>query len=610
MGIELTASRTLANLAAHRPDRRSSGFSLHCNDLHLVIRRRPGARAVRLAALAAALALPLPGGAHAQPVLGPGDDAFILPFGRARLGVGAVAESWNEEYGPGGTLQPFGRRLGADSLSARQIPEVGRAQTALATLTGASGPSVSLGRLVVDGQGNRQSIPIVGEIGILPRVMHSVTMPIVRTRTEVGRTLNPGGTDGNLGPNPARFGEATATARQANQLLQTQLGGARQQLAQLIASCPATGGTGACATINADRAAATALVTRAEAFQSSAATLYGDGTEADGLAYVPLVGSELARQVQAGVQTLSSDFQKYGVTQLASTTVPASSTTRLAEAAVGQIGANEEYGFGLDSLQGFTWSSIGDVDAVASVLLFDSFGAGAARFVPSGVHARASVGAGFRFGGAATKALEGVSYFLPTGSGANALLLRGAADLGFGRQFWSSIAARYTKPMEQDLPQRIPDVRGETLLALYRATDVTRTIGQTLELEVTPRYALNGSFAIAAQYLYRHHSADAYSGTLDVSEEESGFGDATLDAAVLGDETAAREQRLGLGVSYSSVDAFRRGRSRWPIDVAYLRTKSITADGGYTPLTTTDRITVRVWVGLWGERLRAPANQK
>ena len=225
-----------------------------------------------------------------------------------------------------------------------------------------------------------------------------------------------------------------------------------------------------------------------------------------------------------------------------------------------------------------------------------------ARFAPTGLRARVSVAAGWRFGTGAEALSRSVSYFLPTGTGANALLLRGAADVGFGRHAWASVAVRYTKPMEQTFATRIPDVPSETILALYREASVLRTLGQTLELEVTPRWAVNGSLAVAAQYLYRNHSADAYTGSIDVTEEQSGFGDATLDASVLGLETAAHEQRLGLGFSYSSVDAWRRRRTRFPVDVTYLRTRTLTADGGYTPQVTTDELRVRVLTKWFGGR--------
>jgi hypothetical protein len=193
-----------------------------------------------------------------------------------------------------------------------------------------------------------------------------------------------------------------------------------------------------------------------------------------------------------------------------------------------------------------------------------------------------------------------LSFALPTGTGASALLLRGAADVGVGSHAWASVVARLTQPLEQSLPLRIGDAPGQTLLGLYRQREVTRTLGRTLEIEVTPRWAINSTVALAAQYVYRRHSADEYRGTFDVTEQDAGVGPVTLDAAVLGLETAAREQRGGFGLSYSSVDAWRRGRTRLPVDVTYLRSVTLDADGGFVPRATSDELRIRFWTRLFG----------
>ena len=58
-------------------------------------------------------------------------------------------------------------------------------------------------------------------------------------------------------------------------------------------------------------------------------------------------------------------------------------------------------------------------------------------------------------------------------------------------------------------------------------------------------------------------------------------------------------QRLGIGVRYSTVDAFLRRRARYPVEVSYRHLETITGDAG-APKIFRDQIQLRIYYRIRG----------
>ena len=89
--------------------------------------------------------------AHAQRVLGTGDDALVLPRGAFRVRVVQNFTDFNERYGfntPGrrnGSLEPLGVDFNLDTVGLVQFPALRPVQDGLRSLTGMNSFNVSLG---------------------------------------------------------------------------------------------------------------------------------------------------------------------------------------------------------------------------------------------------------------------------------------------------------------------------------------------------------------------------------------------------------------------------------------------------------------------------------
>src|SRR6478672_6276570 len=112
------------------------------------------ARSARLILAASALFLASAGSAGAQRVLGPGDDAAVLPAGVFRFRILDQWTSFDQRYGkdtPGhanGALEPLGVDFTLDTIGVVQFPNLANLQGGLRSLTGMPALGLSLGNTV------------------------------------------------------------------------------------------------------------------------------------------------------------------------------------------------------------------------------------------------------------------------------------------------------------------------------------------------------------------------------------------------------------------------------------------------------------------------------
>ncbi|MBA3467018.1 MAG: hypothetical protein H0T21_06375 [Gemmatimonadaceae bacterium] len=554
--------------------------------------RRRLTRAFAFAILSTAAAAPP---AHSQRVLGVGDDALVLPRGVLRVRVLGQFTEFNERYGldtpgrPDGALEPLGVDLTLDTLGVLQFPNLASLQAGLRSLSGIPNFGLTLGNTVVGISNRVTAIPIVIEAGLTSKLSVGVTIPYVRTRSNVTFLANTGGFQGNVGFNPA-LGNPTAIAQ--NMAFAAQFSSAAAQLNASLTAC--LGSTAPqCAALNAQRGNAQALIASASQFAAGVGQIYSTSP------FVPIAGTDAQLAIDARVAAFKALYASFGVTSI-TTTGPFASQTRLTARDAQQILTQPAFGVLSDPLQTVDRGHIGDIDIGGEFALFDTFGGSTeARMSPKGLNYRAAVGAVVRL---PTGQGDSPNNFtdLGTGQGQTDLEGRFFGDVLIGSRFWQSFVVRYINQLADNEFIRITDLPGRTLAPQYRRQKVERDLGNVFEFETTPRVVINQFFAVSGMYFFRRKSEDSYKGMYTIPAGETGFTDITLNAATLNLETEAREHRIGGGISFSNLYAFEQGKAKIPFEVTYLHWQTTGGSGGNQPKFFTDQIQLRLYSRLFG----------
>lgn len=547
----------------------------------------------------------------AQPVLGGPEDATIARRGTARVriqgAIGTTTERFGGRSGTGSddTREPLGIDFSPDTLGARFLPEIGPLGDSLAALAGRQGLALSLGAVQTRARVSQQLIPLAAELGIFDRVSVSLTIPLVRTRSSVDVRVNEGGATGNLGFNPANAalsGTTANAARAQNAALTGQLAQARAALEARLTACAAAPTDPGCGGF-ANAGAVRQLAAEALATEQRIARLYGTGTGAAGGArFVPLAGSDAQRAVDARLAELVGRFRGYGITALSDTARPYSARARLGIAGFQRILADPAFGIGSDSLRSTARQGTGDVELAAHVQWLDTFGGNEqARLAPRGLQLRSTATAGWRFG-TGFLPLPDIYFDQPTGTGASALLLRSATDVTWGRRLWGTLSVRAALPLADRQLLRIPLSPEDVFVPAYRQQEVARRSGREIQVDLAPRYTLADVLAVWAHYGWRSKQSDRYTGAFTVDEAGPGGESVSFDASALDQESAATEQRVGIGLTYSTVAPYARRRGNLPVEISFAHFETIAGSGGVVPRLSVDQLQVRVYFQLFGER--------
>jgi len=520
--------------------------------------------------------------ALAQRALGATDDATVVPRGMLRL---AIVPTWaraNERFGDGlrgralGTPERLGVDYHLDSLGPAHLETLAPVVPALQVLAGKTALPVSLGRLRVDFDASTVTTPITLEFGLTRRFTLGVLVPYVKTRNEVSLNPNPGRDEGTMGINPARM---LPGARLQNKAAYDQINDAVQQLNARLTACQ--GSTAPeCSAVNADRARATQLATAGAAVSGALAQVFGT-TEGQGSPLAPVGGSTLYTDISSRLATLSTDFAAF-------LGAPSSRTDWVLARPVGaplmgltdfnSILNAEMFGIGAAPLETVERSHIGDIEVGGKFLLYDGLGVGPPQRVDyNGIRFRLAVGGAYRPG---TAQLESADDFADIGSGDGSTDIEGRvfADVLFGRRMWASFVGRYGVQQADEQYLRVRDTPSDPFPALYRRQFVGRDLGDYFVGEVSPRVGLSESLVLGATYSYARKGKDAYTGDFPATNLS---GEAiTLDASTLDAGTERVEQRLIGSITFSTMAAWYRGRSRLPLEVSYSFGQSLAGSGG------------------------------
>lgn len=535
--------------------------------------------------------------AHAQRVLGIGDDATVLPRGAVRFSAQASWSAYNELYGPGGKLEALGAPLSADSLGARQLEILRPIETSLRVLAQLPTANVTLGPARTDFTARVQRTAFTFDLGLTSRIMLTARVPYERTTSEVVFDVNPRNVSANranIGVNPVLTPQTAQTSATRNRSVVDAVLAAATQLSTRLAACATTPTDPVCA----DRDRVQTLVTDARTFANGVAHTYGIGVDtAQGMVFVPLAASTLQTAVAARVTALNASFKTY-LPQLPTWETPAAAQAPIT---VAQANPFLSEALGVDQIAMVQRSHIGDIELGAKLLLIDTFGGSArARAARGGVGFRLAVGGLVRLGTGQPEVPTDL-VDVGTGDGQRDVEGNGAADLVIGRRFWTSFVARVGVQMADERLMRIPDVPRNPFVAAYREQLVNRDLGDYVQFEATPRYVYNDYLSLSAQWVYRRKAEDSYSGTFRVTGPDGT--PVTLDASVLGIDTRQTGQRLGGGVTFSTLRAFDRGRAGLPIEVSLLHSQ-VMSGSGYLPKQFDTRLQLRYYTRLFGAPLR------
>lgn len=556
---------------------------------------RRGARACTLLALCAAAGAPL----AAQPLRGPGEDAITVPRRSVRVVLGTSITDASQRYGTGtpgrsdGSLEPLGIDFSSDTLGVTQFPGLGAAQSALRTLTGNPNFTLNMGRTLLSSSIRTQVTPILIEAGVTRRLQLSVLVPIVSARNEAGLNIRSDSGRGNVGANPLRSGtsEIADTARTSNSGVVSQLTAANTALQGLITQCQANAASNAgCPQI---LASGPALASSATAFAAAFTTVYGNATT-PGAAVIPAVGSAADSLIRARLTSLQAQYTTLGVTSAIASTP--SRAPLFAPATLQRLARDSSLGLLVQPIRTITRQGLGDIELGAKFMLLDAFDASdTARFLPKGLGIRQSLGAAYRLG---TGTIDAPDHYLDvgTGDGQNDIEVRSFTDVLYNRRFFGSIVARYTVQLPDQVERRITDTPEAVWAPAYRQRLVDRNLGDVLEVELTPRWVFSDNFAFAAQYLFRRKAQDRYTGAYNVSTAESGLGAIiALDASSLDAQTDGTEQRLGWGVTFSTMATRARGKTKLPIEVQYFNSRTVAGSGGMVQKISVHQLQVRFY---------------
>ena len=545
-----------------------------------------------------ALLSALPAWSGAQSVLGVGDDATTVPRGVLRWRAVSEWLQYAERYGmntPGrknGALEPLAVNFGLDTLGLSQLATLAPLQSGIRTLAGMPDFVASLGKSVVQLRNQVQSTPLSLELGLTNRITIGASVPFVTASANVSFAMNPKGIEGTLGFNPA-FKLPSVLAQ--NGALISQFDSAASQLGRAIATCAALPSAPGCTAINANAAAARALIQSSTSFATALASVYGGRNGKTGALYVPTAGSTAQLAIAARVAAFRTLYGAFGLT-IAGNAPGGAAPLTITDAQ--RIFTDSAFGMGAKPLATSITRGMGDVDFTIKVNLYDSFGRDTKkRLAPKGFNIRQSIGGVYRLGTGTTDSPDDFTD-IGTGNHQNDVELRSYTDVMWGPHFWVSLVAKYNWQLADQLIMRITEAPSLPLAAAYRKQMVTRDLGDIAELEINPRWSITEHVSIAGQYTYRRKFNDQYTGSFAVNDLNGT--PIIIDASALNQETEAREHRFGGGISFSTLAAFERGEVSLPFEVSYLHFQTTLGSGGAVPKLTQDQVQFRVYTRLFG----------
>jgi hypothetical protein len=561
-------------LAVHRP---TSLFSAL---------RRAAPRAL-LAALVAFATRSAGAQTGTQTSLAHTDDAAPIPRGALRFTISSGWTRYDSRFDSTGFVHGLGEEFSTDSLGPRQLPNLSPIEGAYQTLANNPAQRLTFGRLAMQSDARIVTTPIAIEYGVTRRLSIGVLVPVVQTRRAAqvrvnARAAGDTAKTSNTGfiPVSSRGTAAASAAGVAAALTSASTG-----LTALLARCQVNSTAAECNGVRGREADAAAAAKRASAF--AAAVLAAYGTTEETAIVAPLAGSALAKAIEAQRAALAAQLATFAPGTSIGTLFNAPTEFSYADLQ-GRNGTpgllQTNLGGGLDSLHTTERVGLGDIEVRAGLLVLDHTQADS--LVGRGLQYRLAVGGSLRF---ATSIVDSARNVLDIGTGDGAGAEgRAALDMVFGR-VGATVAGRYTKSFPRTIQAPLVGFP-ESGWPYPLFGTVKRTAGSVIAANVTPRVFLGEWLAFEGQYGFEHTGAPTFSGAQDVPCSAC----APLPGSILpADRTV---QRVGVGIRYSTIDSFLRGRASYPIEVSYRHLETISGSAG-APKLFRDQLQLRIYLG-------------
>lgn len=533
--------------------------------------------------------------AEAQRILGIGDDASTLKAGVVRITAGVLWDRANERYDADGKLRALGAASSTSSWNGRYDARLGAANPLVSTLSGLTGFDASLGALAIARRDASVDTPLGIEFGVMSRLTAGLRLRAASHAIEPSVSINPARIEGTMGFNPAWDNSA---ARDRNIQVVAQFDSAAAQTTRRIAQCQALPASAGCAPILGNLTAAQALVASAGAFATALNQLYGGRAGAGGLPFVPVSNGAAHQAIVQRVLGFRDQFATLGNNAIGTQGPAGGSLFSLDD--IDRLLTDSLYGYRLRPLRAVHAYSPGEFAAHVKLRLFQTIAndTGSIR----GFAVRQSAGATLRLNGGNAPAADEI--FAPTtGEGARGFGVQSFTDVWYGQRYSASIVIGIDQSQTEAFAFRLPGadtpvVGGAPFPVLLAAREVTlsRTPGTRLDLSVTPRVAVTRNIWIGGSFYRSQQAADRW------RLAASPAGSATLgtDAQSWAAGTNWVEHRIGLGGTYSTVEAARAGRARFAFDVTYQHQQTSAGLGWRVPRITRDVVSVRWYSRLWG----------
>lgn len=546
--------------------------------------------ALLLPALLLALA---PAVGEAQRVLGPGPEAVTIPRGTLRTTI--LSESvlhrgrWNN-----GTAEDLGAGFTISALAAPYLSALGLLDERVADL-GVGGMNASLGETSLTLR-QRLAVTHLGfEYGLSDRLTLSVDAPFVRTRVE--GLLRARGDSGRAtaGLNPYFIGTGVPGI---NRTTIDRYNAAATSLSTRRADCQTNAAAHPeCAAILAETPQVDALIAGALQFATGLAATYGAQGIGDGLPFVPMAGSEAEQLLLQRVDAFRTDFSRYGVTDITPTTgLPVGAQAPLSAAQLAALVSDLSY-YGAQPMTRTARQDLGDVDIGLRFNVYDDFAGDSARLAANSCGIRQTIGVVFRLGGGNFD-LPDNFVDLGTGSGHSAISVRSYTDLVLNDRFYATVTLGWARGFSHERSLRVPDVAGVEWLERWRTSNVTIDPGQVLEVRVAPRWVINNYFSLGGEWRWRSKGEDRH--TIESPNRADAMGPVTLTPNALNAQSDWNEHRWAWHVSYSTLSAEARGRTKIPLEIGYTHEQSIASSVGILPRRWEDRVQIRYYTRFLG----------
>lgn len=495
----------------------------------------------------------------------------LSPAGRLRLDVAPTVFSWDSRFGlrqgDEGTIretEPLAFDL-TDPLGYAFFPGVPDLAATLRDVVDDPGLELPLGPSRAEVSAERIRLPFRLDLGVFEWLTVGVTVPLEKNRTEVTHVLR--GDSSQLGVTPAIGDEAGVSAFLAD-------------VQRALDALRSAGGS-------------PELEAELSGFLDGLLSAYRTS------ALFPAEGTTAGAALSDRLVQLNTGLQESGVDPVGPA-VPLASAPLTGSEGVDELLTGPAFGYlaPLEDVPG-VWE-LGDVEAHAAVRLAggvvrDSAGA------PARLLWEVGVGGLMRFP-TGTPPDPDILLALGSGDGQTDIEGRLFANVRAGRLgLWAD--GRYGVQHSTTLVRRVAPPEEVVVPAASRRT-VEWTPGRYLQVSLAPRLHLTPELAFTASYRYFDKAADEYAETAEgaVPEEPGfqGYVGPTWDASVLGRETARTVHEVGGGMIFSTVEAWREGRTSLPFEVRFVVRSTVAGRGGLTPKALITHLGIRVYRRLWG----------